>query len=193
MSGSPIGRPDPSEYNPYFGRYIDLVHGDVIDALSTQIRGSLETLRRISGEDSRRRYAPDKWNIREIVGHLIDTERVFASRALWFARGGPGELPGMEQDDFAGAARSDDREWNDLLFELELLRRADVLMFRGLDREAWSRRGVASGSPISVRALAFNIAGHELHHMKVIRERYLPVLSLSPSAGRGSAKGFPLA
>ena len=111
--------------------------------------------------------------MREVVGHLIDAERIFAYRALRFARDDRTELPGFEQEDYAPAAQSDKRSWEDLLAELELVRRGNILMFRGLPHEAWLRRGVASSNEMSVRALAYCIAGHELHHMKVIREKYL--------------------
>jgi hypothetical protein len=169
-----VGRPEPSEHAAYYARYVGLVEGDdVVRALEDQLPGSLATLRAVSPEQSLARYAPGKWSLREVVGHLIDAERIFAYRALRFARDDRTELPGFEQDDYVAAARSDDRPWPDLLAELELVRRADVLMFRGFDREAWLRRGVASGDEISVRALAYNIAGHELHHMAIVRTRYL--------------------
>jgi hypothetical protein len=146
---------------------------DVVSVLGTQIEGTLATFRAVSPERSLERYAPDKWSLREVVGHVIDAERIFAYRALTFARNDRTELPGFDQDPYVAAARSDTRDWRDLLEELELLRRANVLMFRGLDPEAWQRRGVASGNPITVRALAYIIAGHELHHLGVVRAKYL--------------------
>lgn len=173
MTDAPIGRPEPGEYAPYYGKYVDLVKGDARQALSRQIRNSLELLRSVSEDASRRRYQSGKWSLREMVGHVIDAERIFAYRALRFARGDATELPGFEQDDYAAAARSDERPWSDLLTELELVRRANILMFDSFDRDAWLRRGVASGNPITVRALAYIMAGHELHHMSVARERYL--------------------
>ena len=169
-----VVRPDPSEYVPYFGRYIDLVQGqDVLRALGDQVEGSLAALRKVSKEDSLRRYAPGKWSVREVLGHLIDAERIFAYRALTFARNDQTELPGFEQDDYVPAGRFDERPWEDLITEFEAVRRATILMFNGLDGDAWSRRGVANGNAMSVRALAYAIAGHELHHMGVIRTKYL--------------------
>jgi hypothetical protein len=174
MVNSPTDKPEPSEYAPYYARYVALVEGnDVLGALGRQIEDTLATLRGIPPDVSLARYAPGKWSLREVVGHVIDAERIFAYRALRFARDDRTELPGFEQDDYAPAAQSDKRSWEDLLAELELVRRGNILMFRGLPHEAWLRKGVASGNEMSVRALAYNIAGHELHHMKVIREKYL--------------------
>lgn len=169
-----VVRPEASEYAPEFGKYISLVQGeDVLRALGDQVEGTLATLRKVSEQDSLRRYAPGKWSVREVLGHLIDAERIFAYRALCFARNDQTELPGFEQDDYVPAARFDERAWDDILAEFEAVRRANILMFRGLDGDAWSRRGVANGNPMSVRALAYAIAGHELHHMGVIRTKYL--------------------
>ena len=174
MTNSTTNRPERSEYAPYYAKYVGLVEGnDILGALGRQIEDTLATLRGVPADVSLGRYAPGKWSLREVVGHLIDTERIFAYRALRFARDDRTELPGFEQDDYAPAAQSDKRSWGDLLAELELVRRGNILMFRGLPHEAWLHRGVASRNEMSVRALAYNIAGHELHHMKVIREKYL--------------------
>ena len=169
-----IPKPDPSEYAPYYGKYIGLVQGDdVLRALTDQIDKSLATLRGVSEEGSLKRYAPGKWSMREVAGHLIDTERIFAYRALRFARNDPTELPGFEQDDYIPAAHFDTRPWKDLLGEFDLVRRGNLCMFRGLDAEAWLRRGVASKCEISVRAAAYVIAGHELHHLRILRTKYI--------------------
>ncbi|MPY91062.1 MAG: DinB family protein [Luteitalea sp.] len=173
MNSVVIEKPEAGEYVPYFAKYIELVHGDVLEALATQIDPSVAVLRTVSEEGSLTRYAPGKWSMREVIGHLIDAERMFAYRALCFARNDRSELPGFEQDDYVAAARSDSRTWSELLAEIELVRRANVLMFRGFQQEAWLRHGVANGNRISVRALAYSIAGHELHHMRIIREKYL--------------------
>jgi uncharacterized damage-inducible protein DinB len=171
---SPIGRPEPTEYHPDGLRYVGLVPGnDIVHTFSRQIDDSLARLRLVSAEDSLRRYAPGKWSVREVVGHMIDAERIFAYRALRFARSDETALPGFDENTYTPAARSDERAWPDLLAELELVRRGHVLMFDGLPVEAWHRRGIANGKEMTVRALAYNIAGHELHHMKVLQERYL--------------------
>jgi uncharacterized damage-inducible protein DinB len=168
-----ITKPDASEYAPYYGRYLDLVpDGDILGTLAGQIGGTLAGLRKISEADSLKRYADGKWSVREVLGHMIDTERIFAYRALRFARNDRTPLPGFEQDDYIPAAQFDRRPWAGLLEEFEALRRSNVLMFRGLGEEAWLRQGVASENPMSVRAAAYVIAGHELHHMRVLHDKY---------------------
>jgi hypothetical protein len=168
------GRPSSSEYAPHFARYVDLVSGeDVILALSGQIDRTVPALRSVSEEVSLRRYAPEKWSLKEVLGHMIDTERIFAYRALRIARNDKTLLPSFDQDAFVAAAGFDSRPWTDLLTEFELLRRVNVLMFRGLDKSAWKFLGNANGSDLSVRAAAFIIAGHELAHRQIIREKYV--------------------
>jgi DinB superfamily len=168
-----IAKPDASEHAPYYSRYVDLVAaGDILGTLATQIDATLAELRNVSEADSLKRYAAGKWSVREAVGHMIDTERIFAYRALRFARGDRQDLPGFEQDDYVAAAQFDRRPWAGLLEEFEAVRRSNVLMFRGLGEEAWRRQGVANGDAMSVRAAAYVIAGHELHHMRVLRKHY---------------------
>ena len=168
-----VAKPDASEHAPYYSRYVALVaDGDILGTLAGQIGGTLAELRKIPDADSLKRYAAGKWSVREVVGHMIDTERIFAYRALRFARNDRTLLPGFEQDDYIPAAQFDRRPWADLLEEFEAVRRSNVLMFRGLSEEAWRRAGVANGDGMSVRAAAYVIAGHELHHMRVLREKY---------------------
>ena len=167
-------RPAPDEYAPYYAHYVNLVPGDdVLAVLAEQRRSTLGVLRGIADERFGDRYAEGKWSIAELVGHVIDTEWVMSHRALWFARGGPGPLPSMEQDDFVAAARSDARSAASLLTEYDHLRAANLALFASFDEEVLDRRGVASGAEVSVRALLFEIAGHERHHMTVLAERYL--------------------
>lgn len=174
MKNLVITKPDPSEYAPYYEKYMTYVQGDdVLRTLSAQTDKSLATLRGISDERSLERYAPNKWSIREVVGHLIDCERIFSYRALRFARNDPQELAGFEQDDYIPYAQFNNRAWSDLLSEFELVRRSTVLMYRGLDKEAWMRRGTANKASLTVRAIAYITAGHELHHMQIIRTKYL--------------------
>jgi uncharacterized damage-inducible protein DinB len=146
----------------------------VVAALQDQPRDTLALLSTLSEEQGDYRYAPDKWSIKEMLGHLIDAERVFAYRALRFARNDGTPLASFEQDDYVRAGGFDDRRLADLIEEFVAVRRATVWLFRQLSAEAWMRRGVASGNPVSVRALAYIIAGHELHHRRVLREKYLP-------------------
>jgi hypothetical protein len=167
-------RPTTDEYAPDYAAYIDLVPGDdVLQVLADQQSTTLGVLRGLAEERFAQRYAPDKWSVAELVGHVIDTEWVMTSRALWFARGAAGPLPSMEQDEFAAMARSGERSPRSLIAEYEHLRSADLVLFRSFDQAALDRRGVASGAEVSVRALLFEIAGHERHHMHVLRERYL--------------------
>jgi len=169
------GKPAPTEYAPYYAKYIDLVAGDdPVDSLCEQVRESLALLRPLTPDVSLHRYAEGKWSLREVVGHLTDAERVFAYRALRFSRADQTALSTFDQDPYIAAAQFDRRPWPDLLTEFELVRRTTILLFRGLDEAAWHRRGVASDNEVSVRALAYIIAGHELHHMKLVRDRYLP-------------------
>jgi DinB superfamily len=169
-----VGAPDPSEYAPYYGKYIRLVGGnDVVAALEDQPRETLALLSTLSEAQGDFRYAPDKWSIKEMLGHVIDAERVFSYRALRFARNDRTPLASFEQDDYVRAGGSAERRLADLIEEFVCVRRATVWLFRALSPEAWMRRGVASDNPVSVRALAYIVAGHELHHRTVLKEKYL--------------------
>jgi uncharacterized damage-inducible protein DinB len=167
-------RPDATEYDPYYQKYISLVpREDVVATLSRQLEETLSTLRVLTEIQADSRYAPDKWSIKELVGHLIDSERIFAYRALRFARNDQTPLPGYEQDDYVRAGNFGSRSMRDLADEFEQLRRANLSLFRSLDDEAWLRRGTANDAEVSVRALAYILAGHETHHMQILRTRYL--------------------
>ena len=167
-------KPESSEYLPYYGRYITLVpDGDVVSTLATQVHETLTLLRGLPDSVSTYRYAPDKWSVNEVVGHLIDSERIFAVRALRFARNDVAPLPGFEQDDYVRNSTFDAYSLSDLASELEVVRQSTVFLFRHMDEAAWSRRGIASDAEVSVRALAYIIAGHELHHREVLLSRYL--------------------
>jgi hypothetical protein len=168
-----IVKPEADEHAAYYSRYIDLVpDGDILGTLAGQIGVTLTELRQISDADSLLRYAPGKWSVREVVGHMIDTERIFGYRALRFARSDKTPLPGFEQDDYIAAANFDERPWADLIDEFYAVRRSNLAMFRGLTPEAWLRQGTASDNAMSVRAAAYVIAGHERHHLGVIRDKY---------------------
>jgi hypothetical protein len=169
-----IPRPAPDECVPYFGGYIDEVPpGDVLEILERQMAETQELLRGLTASQAMHRYAPGKWSIKEIVGHLADTERIFTYRALCFSRRERAPLPGFEEDEYVAAARFDARPMSDLARELETVRAATLTLFRGLSDEALVRRGTANAKPYTVRAIAFVIAGHERHHVRVLRERYL--------------------
>ncbi len=165
-----MSRPDPSEYAAYAHVYVDRVQGDdAIAALSVPVLPDL-----LAGGDGGLTYAPGKWTIEEVAGHVADTERVFAYRILAIARGDTKELPGFEQDDYVRAGAFNARSLADLLDEFRTVRQGTIALLRGLPAEAWDRRGTANGFSVTVRGLAFVVAGHELHHAAILRERYLP-------------------
>jgi hypothetical protein len=168
------GRPGPSEHAPYYGKYIALVDGhDAVAALELSTRESESLLRSISEERSHHRYAPEKWSLREVFVHITDVERVFAYRALRVARGDETALEGFDPDTWMHRAGADARQWPDIAREVESVRAATMSLFHSLPREAWTRAGTADDSPVTVRALAYIIAGHEMHHRQVIAEKYL--------------------
>ncbi|HEV2708244.1 MAG TPA: DinB family protein [Pyrinomonadaceae bacterium] len=174
MSATAHARPEATEYAPYYERYVSSVaDADVLETLSRQIKETRQLLAGVSEEEAGRGYEPGKWSIKELVGHLIDGERVFAYRALRFARGDATNLPGFEQDDYVRNGNFNARTLRDLLEEFEQVRASTISLFRHLDPQAWTRRGTANDSEASVRALAFIIAGHEAHHVRILRERYL--------------------
>jgi uncharacterized damage-inducible protein DinB len=167
-------KPESSEYAPYYERYTSLVpEGDVVSILTRQLGESLKLLRGIDEAQANYRYAPDKWSIKQLLGHVIDTERVFTYRALRFARNDPQALIGYDQDQFVNGADFDARTFADLVDEFEHVRRATIHLFKPLSDEEWLRRGTANDNEVSVRGLAFILAGHETHHMSILKSRYL--------------------
>lgn len=171
----PSGRPEVGEYAAYAKADIDLVQGDdIVLALAAQVEQTLSVLRPI--EDRRAAtltYAPGKWNLKQIVGHLSDDERIFAYRALCLSRCDSRPLPGFEEKDYVRCGNFDRRHFSELLEELRIVRECTVALLQGLTSDAWLRRGVVNGYSATVRGLAFHIAGHELHHLKVLKEKYL--------------------
>lgn len=166
-------QPDASEYAPFYEKYVSLVpDGDIVQILNWQFAETSALLASISAAQAASRYAEGKWSVKELIGHVIDSERVFGYRALRFARGDRTPLPGFDQDVFNEHASFDDYSVDELADEYGQVRRGHLSLFRHLDADAWMRAGEASGHPVSVRALAYIIAGHELHHLKILRERY---------------------
>jgi hypothetical protein len=166
-------RPERDEAAPYYFTYIDLVPSDdICRVLERQGVDALAGLQKISEETSLQRYQPGKWSIRELVGHINDTERLCVSRAFWFARGFETPLPSFDQNVAVAAADAQHREWASLIEEFRSVRAATLSFFQNLPADAWSRRGVASDNPFSVRALAYLAAGHVTHHLNILRERY---------------------
>lgn len=167
-------RPVAGEFLPYYGTYIDKVpHGDIVEILTKQLPETIALISSIPEEAGDKRYAPGKWSIREVIGHLIDAERIFVCRALRFSRSDLTPVPGFDENSYAANAPYSKVSLADLADEFNHLRRATIQFVSHLDDEALSRRGTANGAEISVRALAFIMAGHETHHMGVLRDRYL--------------------
>jgi hypothetical protein len=170
-------RPAPGDYAPYAEQYVKLISGDdILDTLKTQLKQTTMIFSGRSERDGNFRYAPDKWTVKDVVGHIADTERIFAYRALRIAREDQTPLSGFEQDDYVRGARFGARKLADLVEEYADVRQASLALFCSLDEEAWLRRGVASNNAVTVLALAYLIAGHELHHRKILDERYFPAI-----------------
>jgi uncharacterized damage-inducible protein DinB len=174
MSTHPIGPPDSDEYDPYFAPYIQRARSRSLPVtLAAQHDEVVSLLSGLSDEAAAFRYAPEKWSIKQVIGHLLDTERIFAYRALSFARGEQQPLPGFDQDAYVEAGEFDSRSLESLVKEYRAVRAATLALIEGFDAAAWSRTGVANRVEFSVRALAFIVAGHEAHHLSVLEGRYL--------------------
>jgi len=179
-----MNRPAESEYAPYYQSYVNRVsETEILPVLRAQMDDLDVLLGAVTTEQETYRYAEGKWSIREIVGHLIDGERVFGYRAFCIARGEKQNLPGFDQDDYMLTSQYNNIDLEDLLSELRLIRLGNLAMFRTFDEEAWNRLGSANENQVTVRALAFIMAGHMRHHMNVLRERYLTKSSASQATG----------
>jgi uncharacterized damage-inducible protein DinB len=167
-------RPTPEEFAPYYATYIDLVpEGDLIETLERQLAETTALLAAVPEERSRFRYAEGKWTLAEVVGHINDTERIFAYRALRVGREDATPLASFDQDPYVVTSPAARMSLKELSEEFNAIRRASIVLLRNFDEAAWMRRGTASGKTVSARALGWMIAGHELHHRKILRERYL--------------------
>jgi hypothetical protein len=167
-------RPAANEFAAYYSTYVDSITSDnILGELQAQLDLVLSILTGISEEKSLHRYAADKWSIRQLLNHVNDTERVFAYRALWFARGFDTALPGFDQNVAVPTAAAEQFSWASHVEDFRAVRAGTLTFFRNLPEEAWGRSGVASGNPVTVRALAYIIAGHVAHHVALLRERYL--------------------
>ncbi len=172
--GSLIQRPKPGECEAYYDRYIERVpDGDVFDILERGVAETRSVLAGLSAERETFQYEPGKWSVREVIGHVLDSERAFAYRALAFARGDPAAYPSFEQEEYAAASNAHDRPIADLMAEFEAVRLSNVLMFRSFGDDVWDLCGVASGFQFTVRTFPYIMAGHEIWHREVLRERYL--------------------
>jgi len=170
-----IEKPKDGEFPPYADMYIRLLPDDglLLKHLEDNFIATKELILSLNEEKLNYRYAANKWTIKEILVHIIDDERIYAYRALRFARNDQTELPGFEQDDYTLHSQANTRSLESILGEYEAVRYATIALFNGLPEDAFLRRGTANNNKATVRALAYHIAGHELHHMNIIREKYL--------------------
>jgi uncharacterized damage-inducible protein DinB len=175
MTSSLIPRPSTGEFPPRLAHYIDKVpDGDLLETLEAQWEELGCLLEELDDEAADYRYAEGKWTVKELLGHLLDAERIFAYRILCIARGEQAPLPGWDENAYAANGGFGARPLEALLEEYDLLRGSTLALLRGLDEAGFERRGISNGNPVSARALAWVLAGHELHHMGILRERYLP-------------------
>jgi len=166
-------RPESSEYNPYYKTYIGKVKGDnFIQNLKEQKFETSAMLSKISDEKWNHKYAPAKWSVKEVMIHIMDTERIFAYRALRVARNDQTPMPGFEQNDYVPFCYATQRSGSSIMVEYEAVRNSTVALFENLREEDWGRLGEASGCPVSALALGYMIAGHEIHHIQLLHERY---------------------
>lgn len=170
----PFHRPPPGDYPPFYGRYIE---GAAATTLAEALQEAGDAMHAAITDLSARgdhRYAPGKWSVKEVLQHVVDTERIFAYRALCFARNDATPLPGFDENEYAPASQADRRTLPAILQEHDAVRAATVALFEGFDATMAARSGTANGDRISVAALGWTIAGHALHHARILRERYLP-------------------
>jgi len=168
-----INRPQPDEYSAYASRYVDLVgNGSILEILEYLQQSTYNFFLRMDKDKAGYAYADGKWTVKQVLGHMADTERVFAFRALAFSREAV-ELPGFDQDVYMEKASFNERSLEDIADEFKTIRESSLYLFRSMSEEQSTQKGIASGNPVSVRALAYMIAGHELHHIKILKERYL--------------------
>jgi uncharacterized damage-inducible protein DinB len=170
-------RPSADEFAPYYARYIDRVpDGDLLVTLESQLEATVALLDTFGESNAGIRYAPGKWSVKQVVGHLNDAERIFTYRAVCAARGERASLPGFDENTYVDEGGFDGRTLNSLMGEMTAVRRATLSLVRNLDDAQVARTVVANGVPVSVRALAWIIAGHEVHHAELFRERYAPLI-----------------
>lgn len=173
-----IRKPSPGDYLPFYQTYLDMTGDeDILESLARQAPQTRALLDSIPEKEAGYRYAPGKWSIREVVGHMIDVERVMAYRALCIARGEQQPLPGFEQDDYVREAGFDTCRLGDLAAEFELVRKSNLAMFSRFSPNAFEKRGIVSGGGMTVAALVYIIAGHERRHLQTLENRYLSGLS----------------
>ena len=174
---APVTRPQSDEYAPYYEKYVSLIASDdVISVLEGQRVQMTQLLAARSEREGNFRYAPDKWSVKEVIGHISDAERIFAYRLLRIGRGDETPLSGFEQDGYIAMGGFGERTLSDVAAEFATVRAATMALVQSLPVEAWKRRGTASDNPVTARALAYIIAGHQLHHQNILNEKYFPAI-----------------
>lgn len=172
-----VTRPQSDEYAPYYGKYVSLISSDdILGTLEAQRVQMAQLLGARSEREGNFRYAPDKWSVKEVIGHVSDAERIFSYRLLRIARGDATPLASFEQDNYITTGAFRERTLADMAAELAAVRAATLALVQSLPSEAWTRLGTASNNPVSVRALAYIIAGHEQHHKRILEEKYFPAI-----------------
>jgi hypothetical protein len=167
-------RPNEGDYNPFYSSYVNLVpEEDLVSALHTSIQELHDALETIPIEKADHAYAEGKWTVKELLQHIIDTERVFSYRAMAFARGEQQSLPGFDENAYAAHALVSHRHLNEMKEELMMLRRSVYLMYKGFAESSMTNRGLANNNPVTVLALGYIIIGHVRHHIHILQERYL--------------------
>jgi len=174
MTNSSLPRPAASEFEPYYQKYVALVpDGDLVSVLATQIDATLTLLAGLDETQANHRYAPDKWTVKQVIEHMIDVERVMAYRAFRFSRADATDLPGFEENDYARAGRAAHLRLADLATAFAHMRTTTIDLFAAMDETMGARGGTANGASVTARALGYIIAGHERHHVGILKERYL--------------------
>jgi hypothetical protein len=167
-----MARPETTEYAPHYGTYVSLVpEDDILAAMRSELARTLTFLSGVAEQEASVCHPPYTWTIKQVVGHLIDCERIFGYRALRFARADSAPLPGFDENHYAQVAESDRRPLATLAAELDAVRKSHLCLFENLPAQAWTQRGIANDNEMSVRAIAYAIVGHERHHMSILRQR----------------------
>jgi uncharacterized damage-inducible protein DinB len=171
----PIKKPSPTEYPPYAAMYINLLPNDglILKHLAENLKSTKKFIKSLPAEKLLYRYAENKWTIKEVLVHIIDDERIYAYRAMCFARGEQSPLPGFEQDDYVRNSGADERDIENIMEEYEAVRRSTIALFNGFTEADFTKGGIANNYRSTVRALVYHLAGHELHHINLIKSRYL--------------------
>ncbi|WP_062239710.1 DinB family protein [Fictibacillus sp. FJAT-27399] len=166
-------KPDTNEYNSYYEKYIKaLPEQDIVNLLEEQAKETRQLVQNLTEQQGLFRYGPYKWSIKEVIGHMTDTEGIMGFRLLSIARGDKGMLPGFDENAYVEQTYFDRQPLSELLQQAQVVRQSTILLIKSIDEETWTRRGNANGSDVTVRAIAYIIAGHEKHHLGILKERY---------------------